>query len=153
MKANPKVQQEIETVVSILMKKIHNRDPFYIAHYLGIEVTFSDFNENLYAFSERKDYYDRGRIYINKHLGSYVQKVLCSHELGHLLLHDVCEHSFFDSDIEPEKEYEANYFTAMLMPQIIINENVLDFPIEIFNEYITHRVMYASQLEKAVKLE
>lgn len=153
MKADPKVQQEIKSVVSLLLKKFHNRDPFHIAHSLGIEISFLDFNDDIAAFSERKNTCDKGRIYINKNFGSYTQKVLCAHELGHLIFHDVCENTFFDSDIEPLKEYEANYFTAILMPQIVINEKVLDFPVETFNEYITHRVLYASKLEKVIKLE
>lgn len=148
MKANPKIQEEIEKIVCVLLKKFHNRDPFYIARCLGIEITFLDFNEYLPAFSERRNRYDRGRIYINKNFGTYTRKILCAHELGHLLLHDVCESTFFDSDIEPEKEYEANYFVALLMPQIILSENALDFPVETFNAYISRRVKYTSQVEK-----
>lgn len=153
MNADPTVQKEIKHIVSMLLKKFHNRDPFHIARSLGIEISFLDFNDDILAFSERKDIYDRGRIYINKNLGSYTQKVLCAHELGHLVFHDTCESTFFDSDIEPLKEYEANYFTAILMPQIVINENILDFSVEKFNEYLTHRVLYASKLEQVIKLE
>jgi len=128
-----------------IVKKFHNRDPFFIAHSLGIEVTFLDFNQHISAFSERKDHFDRGRIYINRNLGHYMQKLLCAHELGHMLLHDVCETTFFDADIEPQKEYEANYFTAMLLPQLINNEDIWDYSMEAFNAYIASRVYFASK--------
>jgi Zn-dependent peptidase ImmA (M78 family) len=153
MRADSKVQEDIKSIVSMLLNKFHNRDPFHIARSLGIEISFLDFNEDILAFSERRDSFDRGRIYINNNMGAYVKKVLCAHELGHMLLHDICETTFFDSDIEPLKEYEANYFTAILMPQIVTNKNVLDFSVETFNEYVTHRILYASKLERTVKLE
>lgn len=153
MKIDPKTQQEIKSVVSMLLKKFHSCDPFYIAGSLGIEISYLDFNEYILAFSERKDIHDRGRIYINNNLGSYSKKLLCAHELGHLLLHDICESTFFDSDIEPLKEYEANYFTMMLIPQIFISENISDFSVETFNEYVKQRILYASQIENKIKLK
>ncbi len=148
MKADPDVQREIKRIVSILLKKYHNRDPFYLARLLGIKVTFLDFNEDIPAFSERRSLSDRGNIYINQNFGSYSQKILCAHELGHLLLHGVCESTFFDSDIEPLKEYEANYFTAILLPQIINKKEVLDYSAEDLNEYITSLVYYATRFAR-----
>ena len=153
MKADPNVQQEIKSVVSMLIQKFHSRDPFYIAHSLGIELSFLDFNKDILAFSERKNTHDRGCIYINNKLGSYSKKLLCAHELGHLLLHDICENTFFDSDIEPLKEYEANYFTMTLTPQLFINESISDFSVETFNEYVTYRILYASEIENKIKFK
>lgn len=153
MKADPNVQQEIKSIVSVLLEKFHSRDPFFVAKSLGIEISFLDFNEDILAFSERKNAHDIGRIYINKNLGAYSQKLLCTHELGHLLLHDICENTFFDSDIEPLKEYEANYFTMTFTPQIFINPDISNFSVETFNDYVTHRILYASQIENKIKIK
>ena len=147
MNANSNTQQEIRKIVHALLERYHNRDPFYIARKIGIECTFLDFNYELPAFSERKNAKDRGRIYINKKYGTYARKILCAHELGHICLHGDYGDIFFDSDIEPEKEYEANFFTVMLMPHIITNKNVLNFSVEKFNNYIARRVNDADRFE------
>lgn len=147
MYANPDTQKEIQQVVSILLNKYHNRDPFAIARNMGVEYSFLNFENNLAAFSECKNDKDHGRIYINQKYGSYARKILCGHELGHLLLHREYGETFFDAEIEPEKEYEANYFVAMLLPYIITNDSILNFPMEAFNKYIAERVNYARQLE------
>ena len=147
MNANPNTQKEIKQVVTILLNKYHNRDPFFIARSIGIECTLLDFNGELPAFSERRNVDDRGRIYINQKYGSYARKILCGHELGHLCLHGDYKDTFFDSDIEPIKEYEANYFAVMLMPYIISNKTILHFSIEAFNRYMVHRVNYAERVD------
>lgn len=140
MKGDSNTQREICKVVNTLLNKYHNRDPFYIARNMGVEYTFLDFNYELSAFSERRNAKDKGRIYINRKYGTYARKILCAHELGHLCLHGDYGDTFFDSDIEPEKEYEANYFVVMLMPYIITNKSILNLPIEKFNDYMVHRV-------------
>lgn len=147
MNADQEIQQEIQEVIAVLLNKYHNRDPFYIARKIGIEYTFSNFDGKLPAFSERKDAKDKGRIYISKKYGMYARKILCAHELGHLCLHGEYDNTFFDSEIEPEKEYEANYFAAMLMPHIIINESILNFSVEKFNKYIEYKVNAAKWFE------
>lgn len=141
------VRQEIRRVIAVLIHKYHNRDPFYIARNIGIGYTFLDFDGELSAFSERRNAKDKGQIYINKKYGAYARKILCAHELGHLCLHGENGDTFFDSDIEPEKEYEANYFAAILMPQIIINKDILKFSIKTFNDYMVYKVNDAERFE------
>lgn len=153
MEADHEVQKEIAKIVSMLKEKFIIMDPFYIAKSLGIEVSFLNFNTDILAFSERKDLKDRGRIYINNLLGGYSKKLLCTHELGHLLLHGLCENTFFDSKIEPLKEYEANCFTMMFTPQIFIRDNVFDLSVEDFNTYVTYRILYASVIEHKIKFK
>lgn len=136
----PHIKREISKVVNFLLKKYRNSDPFFIARELGIEYRFINFTRELLAFSERSSCKDLGTIYLNNNLGKYEQKLLCAHELAHLCLHVDDDSNLFDKDIDPQKEAEANYFVALLLPHVFINVNINAMSDEEINNYILHKI-------------
>lgn len=140
-----KLLNDISDIVYILTEKYGCRNPFYIAKRLGIDYFFVDFDTDLRAFSEKKDERDPGRIYIEKNIGVAAQKFLCAHELGHILMHGT-GHNLFDQGIDPLKEYQANYFTHLLMPQFEI-PNIIDVNcVDKFNQFMTSKIEYMIML-------
>ena len=110
-----------------LVKRFGTRDPFVIAHGLGIEVLFCD------GFGPLKGMYrviKRNRfIFINKELDLRMQRIVCAHELGHDQLHRSLAKSsslreFMLYDMTTKPEYEANIVAA----EILLNtDKVLDY--------------------------
>ena len=147
MRPDDNIMKEITQIVKILFDKYGCRNPFYIAKRMGIEYSFPDFKDNMWAFSEKRNNEDLGRIYVSKNLGPYSQKLLTGHELGHMLMHD-SGNNLFDKGIDPQKEFEANYFMFQLIPQFA-EWFTYDFDsIEFFNEYITTRIMLIIESER-----
>ena len=75
----------LSKVGSDLVKRCGTRDPFRIAHELGIEVLFcDDFGplKGMYRVIKRNRF-----IFINKDLSERMQRIVCAHELGHDQLH------------------------------------------------------------------
>ncbi len=102
-----------------LVRKYHTRDPFVLAERLGVIVKFcADFVKQRGASAIILG--DRV-IFINSNLSEQMQRMVCAHELGHLLLHKatygkeawVLNHELFD--ITNDLEYEANVFAANLL--------------------------------------
>lgn len=136
----PQVKNEISKVVNFLLKKYRNSDPFSIAKGLGIEYRLINFSKELLALSVRSSREDFGTIYLNSNLGKYEQKILCAHELAHLCLHVDDQNNLFDKNIDPQKEAEANYFVALLLPHIFVNVNANAMSDEEINDYILHKI-------------
>lgn len=68
-----------------LVNRLGTRDPFRIAHELGIEVLFcEDFGplKGMYRVIKRNRF-----IFINKDLSPRMQTIVCAHEIGHDQLH------------------------------------------------------------------
>ena len=75
----------LSKVGSDLVKRCGTRDPFRIAHELGIEVLFcDDFGplKGMYRVIKRNRF-----VFINKDLSERMQRIVCAHELGHDQLH------------------------------------------------------------------
>ena len=91
--------------------------PFQIAEYYGIKCQYIP----SYLNKDKKMIYISD-VYKND---SYGSRQLCAHELGHFFLHD-SQFSAMNNDSinefldkETIKEYEANVFSILLMPQIM----------------------------------
>ncbi len=139
---NKEKLKKIEYIVECLKRTYRNSDPFYIARELGIRCNICQLTDDTPAFSAKETKDDPGTIFINSKLSLYSRKILCAHELGHLFFHDDYLELLFDPEINPVYEYEANYFAAMLLPQIAVDINIKKFTIEEFNEYIANKIKY-----------
>ena len=102
-----------------LVRKYNTCDPFELARRLGIIVKFrSDFVKQRGASAM---ILGNRVIFINANLSEQMQRMVCAHELGHLLLHRasygkeawVLNHELFN--IKDQLEYEANVFAANLL--------------------------------------
>lgn len=102
--------------------------PFEIADFYGIECRFAGMEEDIpsYLSAEEKI------IYISKKYlyADYEARILCAHELGHYFLHDRSQKYAMNDDIlnlylseETQKEYQANVFSVLLMPQIMAGKS------------------------------
>lgn len=139
---NRETLKKIEYIANRLKKTYHNSDPFHIARELGVKCNICALTEGVPAFSMQETEDDPGTIFIDSKLSLYSKKILCAHELGHLFFHGDYLELLFDPEINPIYEYEANYFAAMLLPQILSNANIEDFSIHEFNEYIAEKIKY-----------
>lgn len=74
----------IEKKVLSLVRKYNQRDPFILAKELGIEIIENDLGEVFGYYTE----INRIKfIFINSKLSESEKKFVCSHELGHAILH------------------------------------------------------------------
>lgn len=107
----------IKSEVEKKIRKFGTNDPFYIAERLGVLIEYADLGETL-------GFYFRNRrikiININHNLSEIVQRFVCAHELGHVILHKdantpaLRRNTFFSTN---KIEKEANQFAVeLLMP-------------------------------------
>lgn len=107
--------------VKNLIKKCGTRDPFKLCEYLKIIVFFLDLGENTKGFYQKI----KGKkvIVINVNLDEFTQKVVCAHELGHVICHSSKQVQFSrDHTLLPKNsiyEREANKFAA----ELLVDEN------------------------------
>ena len=103
--------------VEKLTKRYKTRCPYELANSVGVIVMFRDLNElkGFYLIENKSRY-----IVINSTLDEYMQKLICSHELGHDRLHrhfaafdSLRDYSLFD--ISGKIEREANLFASDLL--------------------------------------
>lgn len=135
------ILQKVQDEVNYLINTYNNKDPFFLADCLGIKYEFVKFDGNLSAFSVRSFPEDNGTIFINWYYGRYSQKILCAHELGHLRLHKYDDKNLFDKCSDPIKEYEANYFAALLIPPLLRTVDIAKMTTEQFNNHIINQVI------------
>ena len=121
-----------------LVRKYKTCDPFELARRMGMIIKFcSDFVKQRGASAI---VLGNRVIFINSNLSEQMQRMVCAHELGHLLLHRACygkeawvlNHELFD--IRDELEYEANVFAANLL---IDDAEMFDFLEEGYNVLAT----------------
>lgn len=101
-----------------LVNRCDTRDPFKIAHEIGVEVMFCDnFGplKGMYKVIKRNRF-----IFINQDLSERMQRIVCAHELGHDQLHrhlakegTIKEFMLYDMATRPE--YEANIVAAEIL--------------------------------------
>lgn len=112
------MNKDVHDLPAALVRKYDTRDPFRIAGMLGVTVK--------YINTRRQKGFCRvilGNmfIFINRNMSEQMQRMICAHELGHLLLHKdiLTERSFLLEyelfDIQNSTEYEANIFAADLL--------------------------------------
>ena len=100
-----------------LVRECETNDPFRIAREAGTEVVFRDLGQlkGMYACIKRNRY-----IVINQHMGAWLQKLVCAHELGHDQFHRELAvnrwmYEFMLYNMNQRPEYEANVFAAELL--------------------------------------
>lgn len=114
----------IEDTVKKLIKKYSTRNPFELASCLNIKVLEEPLGKNIRGFYQLCP---RNKvIHINENL-SYEEKIfICSHELGHAVLHTKLNILFLERNtfcVKNRYEIEANKFASHLMvPDNLISE-------------------------------
>ena len=112
--------------------------PFEIAKYYGVSYQFENIEGDMPSYLTRNpDIIHISNIYQED---NYEARIICAHELGHYFLHDD-QQSAMNNDClnlyipeENEKEYEANVFAILVMPQIMGGEPWINFSINKLNK-------------------
>lgn len=104
------------------LKKIYDgKDPFMLCKYMGVKVVKTPMGKNPESCKGFYVTHSRIRtIAINSELSSEFQRIICSHEIGHAVLHKNQAgvkpfHDFGLFDSTSTYEYEANIFAAELL--------------------------------------
>lgn len=123
--------ENICRVVSRLMRKYDETDPWKLAKAMGIIVELQPMGETpksckgFYMYQSRKKH-----ITINSQLAEPVQRIILAHEIGHAILHhDAARmrtfHDFALYDSSSLYEYEANIFAAeFLLEDAVVQEKL-----------------------------
>lgn len=99
-----------------LIEEHETNDPFELCDLLGILVLSSDLPESVQGFSANIK--NNNIIYLNNLLDYPMDKQVCAHELGHILMHPhhnllfMMEHTLF---VHQRYEREADEFCAALL--------------------------------------
>lgn len=101
--------------VDKLIKKYKTNDPFKIAAYLDIQVSYENLGNVLgfYSKSCRVKF-----IHINENASDGQKAFICCHELGHVILHPHSNASFLKKNTffsNEQIEVEANYFAVQML--------------------------------------
>lgn len=113
----------IQEEVKKLIKKHNSICPFEIARSLGVIIQYADLGDTLgfYLHDSRIKF-----ININQYLHEILQRFVCAHELGHVILHPKANTPFLRRNtlFSVDKiEVEANTFAVeLLMPDEKIRE-------------------------------
>ena len=107
---------DIQFRVLKLIKKYGTNNPFKLAKKLNIEIIFDDLGEVRGLF---KRILKRKFIFINSELSEFDQMLVCSHELGHAVLHASSNYQFLIDNTSilrlSKIENEANLFASYLL--------------------------------------
>lgn len=123
--------------------------PFEIADFYGIKYDFIEMDGDIPAYISETP--APGIIFISNKYSkeSKEARFLCAHELGHFFLHDYKSYAMNDDILNeylPEeilKEYEANVFSLLLMPQFMGG-----YEWEKYSPKILNRKVYKKVFEK-----
>lgn len=106
----------LKHIVEDLAKRFGTTCPFELASCLNINIIEWDLNEEIrgyYKYHRRNKY-----IVLNNNLNDELKRVVCAHELGHVILHPRANTPFMKKHtlLSVEKiEIEANSFAAHLL--------------------------------------
>ena len=114
---------DIQLTAERIVKRCGTRNPFSVAKDLGIIVLYE-------TLGSIRGYYSKSRrqkfIHINEELSEHAALFVCSHELGHAILHKDANTPFLRSNtlLSVNKyEIEANQFAAcLLLPDYKLRE-------------------------------
>lgn len=106
---------DIKRLVNSLVRKHKTRDPFEIVETLNAIVVFHPLQgvRGFYQYFQRNNI-----IYIDETLSEHEQRLVCAHELGHMLLHKKSNAIFMDSRTQlntTKYEIEADRFAIDLI--------------------------------------
>lgn len=125
--------KEIIELAKNLRQKHDTRDPFKLCEILEFEVGEMNLKPSVYkAYTINAN---KPRIVINRFFTEKSKRILCSHELGHALLHDNAINEFNDNDLQ--KEYEADLFAVALL----FDDNDFDLPISKMSESMLKSIL------------
>ena len=135
----------IKRRVNNLIKKHSTRNPFKIAKDLNINIIYEDLGGIKGYF---KNILGNKFIVINSNLDEFSQLVICSHELGHCLLHTTKGIKFMKENTllfnSSKIETQANIFAA----ELLIDDNCE------YNDYeINNALIGEITLKKLYKLK
>lgn len=111
-------QDAIRQCAADIIKKCKTNDPFKISTSLGLNIMYRDIGslKGMSIVIKRNPF-----ILINQNLHPAMRRVICAHELGHLLLHRglLSEAALIrrstQMHLDERPEYEANLFAAALL--------------------------------------
>jgi hypothetical protein len=107
---------DMQLKVLNLIKKYGTNNPFKLAKKLNIEIIFDDLGEVRGLF---KRILKRKFVFINSELSEFDQMLVCSHELGHAVLHASSNYQFLIDNTSilrlSKIENEANLFASYLL--------------------------------------
>ena len=105
----------------------HTNDPFAIADYFGIHVTFLEQCRPGFTAQTTKIKNYPTHITINDAYTSFSKKILCAHELGHALLHNETLNCFAHTSKNVHTEVEKSgtvkklaYFVNYIVAELIV---------------------------------
>lgn len=124
---------DIPQIVRDLVKRCETRNPFRILEQLGVLLVFYplDSVNGFYQYFQRNDI-----IYIDERLSESEILLVCSHELGHMIMHKNTNTVFLDSRTHfntDRYEIEANKFAINLLITDEEIEEHLDYTTEQFS--------------------
>ena len=127
MNITHKRYDKLKSIVQKCKLFFDTSDPFRICKLLEIKVHIVSL-EGLYGFSNIPNSANEelsisnASIFLSNKLNSYSRKIVCAHELGHILLQGNEQLNLFDIENTGNDlaEYEANLFAIELMPDIYI---------------------------------
>lgn len=137
MEISRKRYKEIKRRLARIVKYCGTRDPFEIAKKMDISCTILPL-EGLLGASD----ISKASICLSKHLDNYARKIICAHELGHIILHREESLNLFRNDRNETDiiEYEANLFAMELLPQIK-TKRYLELSKEELQRYIEKKIV------------
>lgn len=118
------LRQDIKRLVNNMVEKYHTRNPYELCDYTNILLRTGNLGDVLGCYLLVKK---QKCIMLNeKIIGTPMEKIVLSHELGHSKLHWKNDCYFYGSTffLKNKEENEANTFAAeLLIPDELIYEN------------------------------
>ncbi len=109
---------KIEKIASNLFKKYGTASPFELCEYLGIEVIYQDLPEYVRGFFVK--ILKKFVVVINNNVDEEEERIVCAHELGHIMLHSETNSISLNSRTYlcvSKYEREADLFAVNLLLQ------------------------------------
>lgn len=144
--------KSISKKVQMLVKRYKTNCPFIIAEKMGIPVVQEDLGGTLGYYSKN---FRIKLIHINENVSEKQKTFICSHELGHAILHPdsntpfLKKHTFFSTD---RIEVEANLFAVNLLFLSSYDNDAVMVP-EAIEEYGVPRKLINILIEQNIKGE
>lgn len=126
------MKNDIKCIVKKLIKKYKTRDAFEIASDLHYKVMIEPLGNHIKGFYQSCP--KNKIIHINQDLDENEKDFICSHELGHAILHAKLNILFLERNtfyVKNRYEIEANKFASQLMiPDNLVKEYPSYFSLE-----------------------